>query len=433
MKTGLDSHWEALKKSARDPRFVAWIRRSRTDQSFRNVVGTTLVIASLLLMLVGILLNSSALFYMTTALVAMLGTCRLQSWLAVRGLRIERTTPETVMAGDLVTVPITIWSEYRIRRPLITVKDALPKEMIVGDISPSLPVAPAFDAPIQTQYQFRPLKRGHYKWSGIKVEGTDALGLTLTERHYPTEQTSMTVLPCPSPIQLELPTAMGWGTSEMAEGSSRGAGIEPRGVREYVYGDSLRYVHWVSSAHMNRLMVKEFEAGSSEAAFFVLQRTRGADVGVRERTTLEAMCSHTAFLVEQLLRQGAYIEFPVWERRPKTVTARERMANILDLLARVNADAESTLGQDIQSVLNAIPSGAIIFALAAIADPTLIDAAADCKARGIALAPILYDAAAFVPKQHSLAFYSATRPEFIDSLRRAGARALIVPKEAYPS
>jgi len=430
----LSGRWSRLKKSAQDPRAFAWVRRARVDQSFRNVVGATLVLASFLLMILAIALDSASLFYMTTALIAMLAACRLQSWLAVRGLRIERTTPETAMAGDLVTVPITIWSEHRIRRPLITVKDGLPKSMIVAGVTPSLPVAPAFDAPIQTQYQFRPLKRGRYTWSGVKVAGTDALGLTLTERSYPTESASMTVLPRPVPIQLEIPTARGWGISEGTDGSSRGAGIEPRGVREYVDGDSLRYVHWVSSARAGRLMVKEFEAGSSEAAFFVIQRTRGTDIGSRERTSLESMCSHTAYLVEHLLRQGAYVQFPILERRPKTVSARERMANVLELLAGVRADSENSIGEDVKSVLSMTPGGAIIFALASVADPSLIEAASACRARGIALTPILYDSAYFAGAHRRQAGRtSATQASFIDALHQAGARALIVPREAYPS
>ncbi|MFX8704351.1 hypothetical protein ABTM89_20025, partial [Acinetobacter baumannii] len=77
--------------------------------------------------------------------------------------------------------------------PLITVRDNLPKAMILADISPSLPIAPAYDIPIQTQYQFRPMKRGKYVWKGVLVEGTDALGLTLTERRYPTSEAKMTV------------------------------------------------------------------------------------------------------------------------------------------------------------------------------------------------------------------------------------------------
>ena len=407
--------------------------RNRQDQSFRNVVGVSLGVAGFMLGIVAILLNSGALFYMATALFVTIGASRLQSTLSVRGLRIERAAPDTVTAGDLVTVHITIWSEYRMRRPLITVRDNLPKAMILADISPSLPIAPAFDIPIQTQYQFRPIKRGKYTWKGVLVEGTDALGLTLTQRRYPTGEAKMTVLPMPLPVQMELPTASGWGISEAVSGQSRGAGIEPRGIREYNNGDSLRYVHWASSARMGRLMVKEFEAGSNAAAFFFVQRTQNSEVGVGARTTLEAMCSHAAFLIEDLLRQGARIELPVYEDQARTLAPRERMAEVMDILAGIQANSPTTLGEDIMAAAPRLPAGCILFAMAGVADESLIEAAHFCTARGQVLAPLLYNADAFVPKGRRLRSMPASTPEYVDSLRQAGARPSIVPQEAYPS
>ncbi|MFI5387710.1 MAG: hypothetical protein ACHQ50_16505, partial [Fimbriimonadales bacterium] len=80
-----------------------------------------------------------------------IAACRLQAWLSVRGLRFERVAPESVSIGEFVTVEITVWSEHRIRRPLITIWDNLPPRLLHDDRSPSLPVAPAFDAGTKTQ------------------------------------------------------------------------------------------------------------------------------------------------------------------------------------------------------------------------------------------------------------------------------------------
>lgn len=407
--------------------------RKRVDQSFRNVIGVSLGVAAFMLGIVAILLNSAALFYMATALFVTIGASRIQSMLSVRGLRIERAAPDTVTAGDLVTIHITVWSEHKMRRPLITLRDNLPRAMILADISPSLPIAPAFDIPVQTQYQFRPIKRGKYTWKGVLVEGTDALGLTLTERRYPTGEAKMTVLPMIVPVQMELPTASGWGISEAVSGQSRGAGIEPRGIREYAYGDALRYVHWASSARMGKLMVKEFEAGSNAAAFFFIQRTQNSEVGVGARTTLEAMCSHAAFLIEGLLRQGARIEFPVYEDRANTLSPRERMAEVLDVLAGIQANSPMSIGEDVMAHASRLPSGSILFAMLGVADESLIDAARYCAARGQTLAPLLYNAEVFVPRGRRLRSTSASMPDYVDSLRQAGARPSIVPQEAYPS
>ncbi|RYG81274.1 hypothetical protein EON77_07745, partial [bacterium] len=100
-----------------------------------------------------ILIDAPALFYMSFALIATLIAANVQSTLAIRSLRIERIVPESVTVGESATVELILWSERRIRRPLVTVVDELPARMHARDLGPSLPVAPSFDQPIRTQYR----------------------------------------------------------------------------------------------------------------------------------------------------------------------------------------------------------------------------------------------------------------------------------------
>lgn len=406
--------------------------RSET-QRLQNLAGLTITAAATVLSIVAVLLNSSALFYMTTALVATIGACRLQAFLSVRGLRLERIAPPSVQVGDLVTVQITVWSERRIRRPLITIVDDLPRRLFAKGVTPSLPIAPAFDMPIQTQYQFRPLKRGKFQWSGLTVNGTDALGLVTLTKKYKTSMASMTVLPVGVPVPLELPNAAGWGISEAASGQSRGAGMEPRGVREYVFGDSIRYIHWRSSARAGQLLVKEFEAGSNAAAAFVIQRTIGTDIGVGATTTMEAMISHTVYLADAFLRQGARVEFPSLEEISRSVNTRERMAEILDMLAGVQADQQASVATEAMECVGKLPPGSTVFVLLGIADEALLNVVPLIHAQGSQLIPLLYDANAFVPKGRKLKAESAVSPSYVNELRTAGAFPVVVPKEAYPA
>ena len=406
--------------------------RSET-QRLQNLAGLTITAAATVLSIVAVLLNSAALFYMTTALVATIGACRLQAFLSVRGLRLERVAPPSVQVGDLVTVQITVWSERRIRRPLITIVDDLPKRLFARGVTPSLPIAPAFDMPIQTQYQFRPLKRGKFQWSGLTVNGTDALGLVTLTKKYKTSTASMTVLPVGVPVPLELPNAAGWGISEAASGQSRGAGMEPRGVREYVFGDSIRYIHWRSSARAGQLLVKEFEAGSNAAAAFVIQRTIGTDIGVGATTTMEAMISHTVYLADAFLRQGARVEFPSLEEISRSVNTRERMAEILDMLAGVQADRQESVATEAMECVGKLPPGSTVFVLLGIADDSLVNVVPLIHAQGSQLIPLLYDADVFVPKGRKLKAVSAISPSYVNELRTAGAFPVVVPKEAYPA
>lgn len=395
----------------------------------RRVAGFALSLASLFLILVAIMLNSSALFYMGTALIATLGACRLQAWLSVRGLRFDRVAPEAVRVGELVTVQITVWSEYKIRRPLIAIVDNLPTKLQMLDRSPSLPVAPAYDIPIRTQYQFRAQRRGKFRWSGLHVLGTDALGLITMRKHYTTTTAEMTVFPRPIPVSIEIPMASGWGISEAESGNARGAGIEPRGIREYTSGDSLRHVHWRSSARAMKLQVKEFEAGSHAVAAFMLQRERGSDVGMGPETSLDLMCGHTAYLADLFLRQGVRLEFPGLEMGGYRSSAGERLSEIDELLAALEANADESLGTEMLKHKLQLPPGSTLFVLVCMADPSVVTAVAEFLQAGIQVVTLLYDAKLFQMPGKRTPIASAADAEYVAQLENVGAQPVMMPIE----
>jgi uncharacterized protein (DUF58 family) len=394
----------------------------------RSVAGIALAVSSAFLALVAVLLGSGSLFYMATAMIATIAASRVQAWLAVRGLRFERIAPESVTAGDLVTVELIVWSERKLRRPLVSVVDHLPKEMYPGERSPSLPIAPAFDQPIRTQYRFRPMRRGHYIWSGLTVNGTDALGLVTMSKNYHTDEAEITVLPRPIPTAIELPHAAAWGTNEVESGRSRGAGIEPRGVREYVAGDPLRHIHWRSTARTGQLLVKEFEAGSHAPAAFVLQRTLGTDIGEGPVTTFELMCGHVAYLSDWLLRQGLVVEFPTVEDRVTGVSHMERHKEILELLARMAPHSKSTTSEELRVCCQRESGRAVIYVLLSAQDPDLPDAIRDAVTERNQVVALLYDPGSFLTARRGR-IASPTEGAYIGRLEEAGASTIVMPLE----
>lgn len=365
-------------------------RYSLAGQGNRSVVGLALGMAALFFAIVAILINTPILFYMGTALIATIAASRLQAWLSVRGLRFKREAPDAIKVGDVVTITLSVWSERKLRRPLITVADALPENLVFGDKTVSTPIAPAFDIPIRTQYRFRPLRRGVFRWDGIEAVGTDALGLVVMSKVYETEPVELTVLPRPIPIQVDLPVARGWGISEAESGQSRGAGLEPRGVREYSSGDSLRHIHWASTARRNQVLVKEFEAGSHTAASIVIQRTVGTELGEGAETTLEHMCGNAVFLAEHLMHQGAMVQFPTLEGRPHRSSGAERLNEIYELLARVQADQRASISDEITANLKLLPAGSIVIAMISRPDPGMIGLVRQLKSTGVQVVALVY-------------------------------------------
>lgn len=403
-------------------------RAEMGGQSNRNVVGLALGMAALFFAVVAVLINTPILFYMGTALIMTIAASRLQAWLSVRELRFEREAPDPVKLGDTVTINLIVWSERKIRRPLITVADAIPSRLVYADKTVSTPIAPAFDLPIRTQYRFRPLKRGVFRWSGIEAVGTDALGLIVMTKLYETEPVELTVLPRSIPVSIDLPAARGWGISEAESGQSRGAGMEPRGVREYSSGDSLRHVHWASSAKRGQLLVKEFEAGSHTAASIVLQQVSGSDLGIEADTTLELMCGHAAYLAEHLMQQGALVQFPTLEGRPYRTSGAERTYEIYELLARVEANSTASLSASLHGALPRLPAGSILIAMMTLADPGLPSLGRQMRGLGIQMVAMIYDPAEFGVSRIPGGQAKAADPKYLDELESAGVMVRLISK-----
>ncbi|MCE9559904.1 MAG: DUF58 domain-containing protein [Armatimonadetes bacterium] len=390
----------------------------------RRLARRVITLSAVFLMVMAVLINSPALFYMATAMVATIAACALQAWLSVRGLRVERLSPPAVNIGEVVTVSMIVWSERRIKRPLIVIRDLLPPRLRIINETPSLPIAPAFDQPVQTRYSFRPIRRGRYKWSRVEIEGTDTLGLITMTREVDAEPAELIVYPAPLPLNLNLRPSGGIGTSEAESGRYRGSGIEPRGIREYQPGDPQRYVHWASSARSKGLMVKEFESGAGLAAYFFLQQTPQSDLGSQGMTSFEAACGHTKYLVDEFNKLGATVEFPSLEPEVKGRPSWDvRRQQIDEILATVMPDSSESLASEVLRTKSRWGGGGTIYLLISIQDaelPGLI--AAHRENEWVCL---VFDASDF---GMVAARNNAAESAFIRQLEGAGAQVHVLPK-----
>ncbi len=392
--------------------------------------GISLTWAALFLLIMAVLVYSPMLFYMATAIIVTIAAARLQAWLAVRYLRFERSAPPAVKVGESVTVEIIVWSERKLKRPLITIRDHLPERLVTKNRTHSLPVAPSFDQPIRTRYSFTPTRRGRYSWEWLTAVGTDALGLVSMQKSYATDVVVLEVYPTPLPVNADIRPIMGWGASDLDSGSSRGAGMDPKGVREFSFGDPLRYVHWRSSAKRDKIMVKEFETGSGVSLNFVLQRTERTDFGNQETSTFEAMCSHALFLATEYGKKGAISVFPLQESHEKAVSEHpeERERAIRSLLTEIQPNARTSISTDVESLRNRLREGETVVLFVAVQDPELANVIS--RWPDVQFVVLVYDPAEYLdPSNPQPIPPAACSPRYIDELEMAGARVIPMPRE----
>jgi uncharacterized protein (DUF58 family) len=396
----------------------------------RRYAVLTISVSAIFLLIVGAFLNTWPLFYMSTVMLVTLVLLKLQAWLAVRGLKFERIAPQLIVAGERVPMRIRVWSTIDIRRPLLLIVDDLPDGLDHGvDLNP-LPVAQSYNTAVETRYELLPMKRGVYKWSKILVTSYDSLGLIRVDAEYETDPFEVTIHPAKIPLGFDLSAMSGWGANQSDDGRNRGHGMEPRGVREYVSGDSLRHVHWASTARTGKLQVKEFDTGFNTNLYVLLQLTAGTEAGMGTATTLEAMCGHLAHLADVLLQRGSNVELSNLERRESAPAhaAGTRYREICDALSSANADRATRFAAEIEAMEERALPGSTVLILLTSAEEGVASAIRRLAERR-KVHVLLYDPGPYPKEKIVVNFLTCTDKDFIASLASQNVRLSIMP---YP-
>lgn len=210
------------------------------------------------------------------------------------------------------------------------------------------------------------LRRGPVAASDWQVGSSDALGFFRTERASPDREVAL-VLPRFASLRgrnevLELEAS--------AAAPRAGAGSELFGVREYRAGDSLRRIHWRSSARHAELVVREYEPPGVQTLGVFL------DPSPRSRDVADQIARIAASEAWDCIREGGRVV--LWA--PGLESTEPRQARdlwaLLDWLARYPNIPTGDL-----PAAASPPSGEVVL-ITASAEPELIEAVDLARSRG---------------------------------------------------
>jgi uncharacterized protein (DUF58 family) len=237
-------------------------------------------------------------------MVVLLLLSRMWSRLSIRGItaRAIKTADHRQM-GDSFEEEFTVTNSSRMPTPLVEVQE--------GTDLPGYQNKVSFNLSSHGSYQWRTRpscqRRGQYRVGALDVKVTDPLGLFVTTERVVNGQ-EVIVYPTP----LELPyfqvvprqergqNLRRWFASESGPNASR--------VREYTSGDSLRRIHWQTTAHLGKLVVKEFDPDRSHFSFkeiwLVLDMFGACRLGEGDETTEEYSITIAASLAKKYIDTG---------------------------------------------------------------------------------------------------------------------------------
>jgi len=322
---------------------------------------------------------------------------------AVRGVRITRHLPAEAVEGEPVTVGLTLEARGTGRRAFLRVLDAVPGlspvEVFIGAVAPG--------HPLRTSYVTTAVRRGtHYADTTVLSSG--GLAGVFVARRAVAAPGEMTVYP--RYWQLSRFPLAAWTPSVQAAGATRRrGGLEFYGLRDYRSGDSLRHVHWRSSARRGALMVREFEQELPGSLTLVIDTRPEVQAGSGAESTFEDLIRAAASIAWYVTSHGGAVRLlAATAAGPLDLTAGWRP--VLRALADLRMEGDIPPAR----LLDAVGAGRMpVIALSP--DPAAV---APLRASGTEVAAILADAASYDSRP-------AAGPARLD---RAGSALCIIRK-----
>ncbi len=117
-------------------------------------------------------------------------------------------------------------------------------------------------------------------------------------------------------------------------------------IRDYTVGDALSRIHWRSTAHYNRLMVKEFDLDPAMDAWIFLDMNEDVQVGEGEHSTEEYGVTIAATIATYLLRQDLSVGMIVNAQQREFLSldrGERQIERVLEMLAVVTPGSGSDL------------------------------------------------------------------------------------------
>ena len=147
-------------------------------------------------------------------------------------------------------------------------------------------------------------RRGWHRSEHVQVRTSAPFGVAERRRKLAVAAETLVVPPV-VPLGA-LPFVDPVGTAEPAIHSAprRGHGPDYLGIREYRTGDSMRHVHWASTARHGAVMVREFEEERTRRLLVVIDTERDERPSGSEPTPLDRCCTAAASLAASALAHG---------------------------------------------------------------------------------------------------------------------------------
>jgi uncharacterized protein (DUF58 family) len=308
----------------------------------------------------------------------------LWAWLAERPVAVSlEASPEHAVEGDCVSLSATVTRPSRIMLGSLTL------DVTVGRLGRSSHRLRGHGRVARATVDLGPLPRGVYAIDETEVVVGDLLGLVSVRPPLTCERLTIVVRPRLVALDGLFSEAGRLGGDGRRLLLRRAAGFDFHSVREYEQGESLRRVHWPTSARRGQLMVKELEDTAHDGVVVLLDCDPTGAVGTPPHSSFDVAVRAAGSILQTHAARGRGATLVTTGSDGQVVpvrSARGELGSAVTCLAAACADARHGLAR----VLHANPS------LAGTAELVIVTATLDPAAFSAVLAVAARRAASLV-------------------------------------
>jgi uncharacterized protein (DUF58 family) len=284
---------------------------------------------------------------------ALLALLPAVSALIIRGFRyrlscLRRLDPPRVPAGQPAVVTTRVENVSRRRTSVLLAEEVIPRtlgsspQFVLDEMEPG--------GHRELSYQIGSAIRGEFAVGPLRVRVADAFGLVKISRSL---RLTSTLVVTPEIVPLpRVAASVGWpGAGGAGIRTTSIAGDDDAAPRIYQDGDSLRRVHWKSTARYGELMVRREEQQVRSSASVFLDTRRCAHAGSGRASTFEFAVSAAASISAHLTEEGFRARLIT---AAGEITSRGVLSDILlDTLAVITASSDADLRASVPALAGA--------------------------------------------------------------------------------
>lgn len=352
------------------------------------------------------------------ALMALIGLAVAFTSLASTRLTARRAVhPPRLFHDAEAVVELRVRNTGRLPTAVLQIEDAAPPTLSDGSRFVISPLAPGTSATLR--YRLLGRHRGRFVVGPLTVRLRDPFGIAARGQEF-----ALTDHLVVYPPVWRLPAGVPLGGSQGAGSAGRprplASGDELSNVREYVRGDDLRKVHWRSTAHRGKIMVRQDETRSVPLATIVLDRREQKHGGSGPGASFEAAVSAAASIAYHVAERGygARLLSSPLTAPPRSTT----WETTLEQLAEVRTDRRTDLPALWGQLAQGAAGDGLLITVVTVPDPAELRRMVRAgRAFGTRLA-VLIDAGTYAGRRRPDPETQVT----VDALRAAGWRVTLV-------